>query len=59
MNFKIARIVFFSFFANKMHSQATENVKTKGKWFFGAEVGLNAITSVHKSRMTAFQGGLL
>jgi hypothetical protein len=47
------------FFANKIYSQSNEIINPIGKWFFGAELGLNAITSVHKSRMTAIQGGLL
>lgn len=59
MNFKVSIIVLLSFFASKIYSQANEIVNPEGKWFFGAELGLNSITSVHKSRIAEFQGGLL
>jgi hypothetical protein len=59
MNLRIVVLLILCFFANKVYTQSNEIINPKGNWFFGAEVGLNAITSVHKSRMTAIQGGLL
>jgi hypothetical protein len=53
-------VLFFTFlFPISFFSQSKEIVNPKGKWYFGAEIGLNEKTTVHPSRMTALQGGLL
>ena len=59
MKYKILILVALSLLSNKIISQTSEIVNPKGKWFFGAEIGLNAITSVHPSRMASIQGGFL
>jgi predicted porin len=59
MKSKILILAVLSLLSNKIISQTSEIVNPKGKWFFGAEIGLNAITSVHPSRMTSVQGGFL
>ncbi|WP_124639251.1 MULTISPECIES: outer membrane beta-barrel protein [Amniculibacterium] len=59
LNFKIFLTMALCVFSNKATSQTNEIINPKGKWFFGGEMGLNAIISVHPSRMTSFQAGLL
>ncbi len=59
MKYKIVIIVIISLISNKVISQTNEIINPKGNWFFGAEIGLNAITSLHPSRMTSIQGGIL
>ena len=59
MKNKILILLALSLLSNKIISQTTEIINPNGKWFFGAEIGLNAITSVHPSRMTSIQGGIL
>lgn len=59
MKYKIVIGVFMILFSNKIRAQTNELINPKGKWFFGAEMGLNAITSVHPSKMTSIQGGFL
>ena len=59
MKYKILIIVVLNLLSNKIIAQTNEIINPKGKWFFGAEIGLNAITSVHPSRMTSIQGGFL
>jgi len=45
--------------SDKIISQTNEIVNPKGKWFFGAEIGLNTITSIHPSKINSIQGGIL
>ena len=59
MKYKIFITVVLCLLSNKIISQTNEIINPKGKWFFGAEIGLNAITSIHPSRMTSIQGGFL
>jgi hypothetical protein len=56
---KILLILVLSLISNEIYSQTKEIINPKGKWFFGTEIGLNAMTSVHPSRMTSLQGGFL
>lgn len=46
------------FFSNKIISQTSENINLKGKWFFGAEIGLNTITSLEPNHENSIQGGI-
>ena len=39
--------------------QSKTNDDVKGKWFFGAELGLNTITSLNPSPANSLQGGIL
>lgn len=59
MKFKISIIIVLSLLSNKIISQTSENVNPKGKWFFGAEFGLNTITSIHPNHTNSIQGGIL
>lgn len=59
MKYKILIIVILTLISDKIISQTNGIINPKGKWFFGAEIGLNAITSVHPSKMTSIQGGFL
>ncbi|WP_353078371.1 outer membrane beta-barrel protein [Flavobacterium sp.] len=59
MKYKILIFILLLLFSSKIISQTNEIINPKGKWFFGAEIGLNAITSVHPSRMTSLQAGFL
>lgn len=56
---KILIIVVLSLLSNKIISQTTEIINPKGKWFFGAEIGLNTITSIHPNHTNSIQGGIL
>ncbi len=64
---KKALILLTILFWNYAHSQVennsvtgtTEIVNPKGKWFFGAEIGVNMITSIEPDHTNSFQGGIL
>jgi len=59
MKCKFVSIVLFSLFA-EINAQTTEIVNPSGKWFFGAEIGLNNISSYELNKPSnSFQGGLL
>lgn len=59
MKFKIITILVLCLLSTKMISQTNESANPKGKWFFGAEFGLNTITSVHPDPENSIQGGIL
>lgn len=59
MKHKLLIILVLSLFLNEIIAQTNEIVNPKGKWFFGAEIGLNAITSVNPSKINSIQGGFL
>lgn len=59
MKFKILFIIVLGLLSNKIISQTNEIVNPKGKWFFGAEFGLNTITSIHPNHTYSIQGGIL
>jgi len=59
MNNKILILAVLSLLSNKIISQTSEIVNPKGKWFFGAEFGLNTITSIHPNHENSIQGGIL
>ena len=59
MKFKMLIIVVLSLLSNKIISQTNEIMNPKGKWFFGAEFGLNTITSLHPNHKNSIQGGML
>lgn len=60
MKYKILIIVVLSLVSNKIISQTNEIINPRGKWFFGAEIGLNTITSIHPNhKANLFQGGVL
>ena len=59
MKYKILIIVVLSLVSNKINSQTNEIINPKGKWFFGAEFGLNTITSLHPNHKNSIQGGML
>ena len=49
-----------SFLSNKIISQTNEIINPKGKWFFGAEIGINKISSFSTGESkNSFQGGIL
>lgn len=59
MKNKILILVVLSLLSNKIISQTREIVNPDGKWFFGAEIGLNTITSIHPNHTNSIQGGIL
>ena len=59
MKFKILFLFMLIFFSNNIISQTDENINPKGKWFFGAEIGLNTITSLKPNHENSIQGGIL
>jgi hypothetical protein len=59
MKYKILIILVLSLLSNKINSQTTEIINPKGKWFFGAEIGLNTITSIQPNNTNSIQGGIL
>lgn len=59
MKIKLAIIICVVLSSHFIFSQKTEVFNPKGTLFFGAEFGFNAITSVHQTRMTSLQGGIL
>lgn len=64
MNFKIKHklfaIILMSFFSNKIVSQINKNKPSKGKWYIGAEIGLNTIQSYNLNEFNkSIQGGIL
>jgi hypothetical protein len=60
MKHKILIIVVLSLVSNKIISQTNEIINPKGKWFFGAEIGLNTITSIHPNhKANLIQGGIV
>ena len=60
-------IIFAILFCNYAHSQVIDNLNTatpeiinpKGQWFFGAEIGVNTITSIKPDHTNSLQGGIL
>ena len=57
---KLIIIAVFSFFPLKVISQTKEIINPKGKWYFGAEVGQNLITSYSfGENKKSLQGGIL
>jgi len=46
-------------FSTSIFSQTSEKASQKGKWFFGVELGLNTITSIHPEQPNSLQGGVL
>jgi hypothetical protein len=59
MKNKILILVVLSLLSNKIISQTNEIVNPNGKWFFGAEIGLNTITSINPNNTNSIQGGIL
>jgi hypothetical protein len=60
MKYRILMILVLSFISNKIISQTNEIINPKGKWFFGAEIGTNEITSFSNGESNnSFQGGIL
>jgi hypothetical protein len=60
MKYKILIILVLSFLSNKIISQTNEIINPKGKWFFGAEIGINKINSFSNGESkNSFQGGIL
>lgn len=60
MKYKILIIVVLSFLSNKIISQTNEIINPKGKLFFGAEIGINKISSFSTGEPKySFQGGIL
>ena len=59
MKNKILILTVLSLLSNKIISQTSDIVNPKGKWFFGAEFGLNTITSIHPNHENSIQGGIL
>ncbi len=45
--------------ANDSIAARAEIVNPKGNWFFGAEIGVNTITSIDPNHKNSFQGGIL
>lgn len=53
-------IILFPLFMNGQETKTLEIVNPKGKWFFGAEIGRNTITSYTLGEPNkSFQGGIL
>jgi hypothetical protein len=60
MKYRILIILVLTFISNKIISQTNEIINPKGKWFFGAEIGINKISSFSNGESTnSFQGGIL
>jgi hypothetical protein len=60
MKYKIAVILVLVLFPNKISSQSNEIINPNGKWFFGAEIGINKIGSFSNGESeNSFQGGIL
>jgi hypothetical protein len=59
VKYKILIIVVLSLLSNKIISQTNGITSPKGKWFFGAELGLNTITSIQPNHKNSIQGGIL
>lgn len=60
MKYKILIFIVLSLLSNKIISQTNEIVNPKGKWFFGAEIGINKISSFSMGESkNSFQGGIL
>ncbi|MBW1294235.1 outer membrane beta-barrel protein [Aquimarina litoralis] len=60
MGYKLLVFILFSLLSNTVASQTEEIINPKGKWFFGAETGLNIITSYDLGESnTSLQGGVL
>ncbi|WP_298541307.1 outer membrane beta-barrel protein [uncultured Aquimarina sp.] len=57
---KLLAFILFSLLSNAITSQSKEIINPKGKWFFGAEIGSNTITSYSLGESsTSLQGGIL
>jgi len=57
---KLLVVILFSLLSNTTISQTNEIVNPNGKWFFGAEIGLNTITSYTLDESnSSLQGGIL
>lgn len=60
MKFKLLIIIILFLLSSKMISQTDEIINLKGKWFFGAEIGNNTITSfVSNEKKNSIQGGIV
>lgn len=51
-------LILFPFILNAQETKTSEIINPDEKWFFGAEIGTNTITSIENSNKS-FQGGVL
>ncbi len=49
-------VMVLALLSNTITAQTREIINPKGRWFFGAEVGLNSKMSVPPSKMSFMQG---
>lgn len=59
MNFKTIGLLLLLLSSIKGFSQLNLSVNPENNWFFGAEIGTNAITTIHPDHKIYLQGGLL
>ena len=52
-------ILLFIIISNFVYSQDNEIINPTNIWYFGAELGLNTITSIHPEHENSFQAGIL
>ncbi|MDY3319390.1 outer membrane beta-barrel protein [Riemerella anatipestifer] len=59
MRYQTLFVMVLGLLSNTITAQTREIINPKGRWFFGAEVGLNSKMSVPPSKMSFMQGGFL
>ncbi|WP_260390427.1 hypothetical protein [Riemerella anatipestifer] len=59
MRYQTLFVMVLGLLSNEIVAQTREVINPKGRWFFGAEVGLNSKISVPPSKMSFMQGGFL
>ncbi|WKV54441.1 hypothetical protein MPN29_01735 [Riemerella anatipestifer] len=56
MRYQTLFVMVLGLLSNEIVAQTREVINPKGRWFFGAEVGLNSKISVPPSKMSFMQG---